>query len=209
MGVPYVAVEVDKLAAAKGKPTRAALKSLTSQSTLPQLFVGGKSTGGCDDFKARCHARDFAFIAPYITQPPATGGRVNSAYSLFWFPHTIDNNNARISAALQCIVIVLCLAFWLQPATKWVVLALTVDFFLRFLFGGSLSVLAMIASALLANARPVVKSGPPKQFAAFCGFAFSVWATGLYAGGYPVGGSIILGALLGCCLLEAAFNFCV
>jgi glutaredoxin len=209
-GVSYVTIEVDKIVGPSRGAAYKALQKITGEGTFPQLFLGGKAYGGCVDFKTRTFNREFSFIAPYATKSvPVEKARINSAYSLFWFPHTIDNNNARMVAGLQAIYCVLCLAFWLNEATKWAVLALTVDFFLRFLWGGSMSVLAMISSALLANVRPVAKAGPPKQFAAFCGFVFSIWSTGLYAGGYPVGGSVILGVLLGCCLLESVLDFCV
>ncbi|CAM6117486.1 unnamed protein product [Calypogeia fissa] len=47
LGVPFEVVELDQLA--DEMEVQDALRTLTGQSTVPNVFVGGKHIGGCDD----------------------------------------------------------------------------------------------------------------------------------------------------------------
>ncbi|XP_002973274.2 glutaredoxin [Selaginella moellendorffii] len=47
LGVKVVVVELDELV--EEADVQAALKRMTGQSTVPNVFIGGKHVGGCDD----------------------------------------------------------------------------------------------------------------------------------------------------------------
>eukprot|EP00887_Chlorella_sp_A99_P002819 scaffold6.g2819.t1 len=47
LGVPAKVVELDELA--DGNAVQEAVAQVTGRSTVPQVFVGGKHVGGCDD----------------------------------------------------------------------------------------------------------------------------------------------------------------
>ena len=211
LGVPYAKVEVNQHSAAN--KIRASLLSLSGGvKTLPVLFVDGACIGGCDDLKAMEHDGDLAFLAPHATAAPVLETqRVRGTSPLLWFPHTIDYTTARLTSGFVVAICVLCIAFFNEAATPWVVLALAVDFTIRMCFGGATSFLGALAGACLAcrSRTPVFKAGAPKQFAAFCGVFFSVFAAGLYLGNQRVGGAVVLGCLMGAAALEFVLDFCL
>ena len=47
--VQYVTIEVDEQGAPRGPALQAALGTLTGRTSMPNLFIGGKSIGGCED----------------------------------------------------------------------------------------------------------------------------------------------------------------
>lgn len=47
LNVPHMAIELDKVAG--GSEMQSALQGITNIRTVPQVFVGGKLVGGCDD----------------------------------------------------------------------------------------------------------------------------------------------------------------
>ncbi len=49
-GVPFKAYELDGMP--DGSAIQGALSSKTKQSTVPNIFIGGKHVGGCDDLHA-------------------------------------------------------------------------------------------------------------------------------------------------------------
>jgi hypothetical protein len=147
--VSFVVVEIDKVA--KSADLRKVLLEKSKSGTVPQLFLSGTYFGGCEDVKARLHESDAAFIASYMTSPPADDKqRVNRSLGpLFWFPHTVDNNVGRVLAAIVVIYCALVIAFWQSLATTWAVFALALDYSIRFLWGGSPSFIGVISQVLL------------------------------------------------------------
>lgn len=203
LGVSYVKIEVDAHKAAGA--LRPLLRTASGVSTLPLLFVNGKFVGTCEQIKEREAASDLAVLAPFMTQPRVPEGgapRRRTARSLFWFPHTVNYRAARIASFGALVVCILCIAFWTNPATPWVVLALAVDFSVRFLFGSGPSFLGALSVAVASFWEPTLRAGPPKQFAALCGTFFSVFSAGLFLGGQRVGGAVVLGCLMGAAALE-------
>jgi len=210
-GVCYSKVEVDKVPHHALSTIQPMLKSLFNHRTFPMLIVDGEFKGGCDDLKALEYHHNVFFLAPYMNIHTVVDNknRVKTSSPLFWFPDSINNNAARVSGGIAVIICVLCIAFWKRPVTPWVVLALAIDFTLRFFFGAEPSFIGMTSSLLVSYWAPDFRTGAPKQFAAFCGTFFSVFSAGLFLGGEKVGGAVVLGALMGAAFLEAAFDFCL
>eukprot|EP01025_Chloroclados_australasicus_P035209 TRINITY_DN3591_c1_g1_i1.p2 TRINITY_DN3591_c1_g1~~TRINITY_DN3591_c1_g1_i1.p2 ORF type:complete len:262 (+),score=25.07 TRINITY_DN3591_c1_g1_i1:104-787(+) len=48
MAVPYTAIELDQMGK-EGLEMRAELAKMTSRTSMPNIFIGGKSVGGCND----------------------------------------------------------------------------------------------------------------------------------------------------------------
>eukprot|EP01026_Neomeris_dumetosa_P030970 TRINITY_DN2463_c0_g1_i1.p3 TRINITY_DN2463_c0_g1~~TRINITY_DN2463_c0_g1_i1.p3 ORF type:complete len:228 (-),score=28.34 TRINITY_DN2463_c0_g1_i1:349-1032(-) len=48
MGVPYTALELNEMGK-EGLAIRAELSKMTSRTSVPNIFIGGKSIGGCND----------------------------------------------------------------------------------------------------------------------------------------------------------------
>lgn len=210
-GIDYVAVEVDKV---KAKNIRKCLFEIFSQKTFPMLIMEGSCKGGCDDFKILEHAKHLGTYAKYMKALPKSNeaNRVYSSSPLFWFPDTVENNVVRISGGCVTIISILCIAFYNENNTQWVVVGLMVDFLLRLLFGSSVSIIGMFAVMIVSVIRrglpPDLRTGAPKQFATSCGVFFSSFAAGLYLGNQRIGGAVVLAALAGAASLEAFLDFC-
>jgi len=187
----------------KVKNIRQALNEAFSQKTFPMLIVEGTCKGGCDDFKILEHMKNLGAYAKYMKEIKKSNeaNRIYSSSALFWFPDTVENNVVRISGACTAITSILCVIFYNENNTQWVVVGLMVDFIFRLLFGSSLSIIGMFAvfivSIIRKNSPPDLRAGPPKQFAAVCGVFFSSLASGLYLGNQRIGGAVVLAALAG------------
>ena len=48
-GVPYVSMELDERGGNRGNEIRATLGRMTKRTSVPSIFVGGQSIGGCND----------------------------------------------------------------------------------------------------------------------------------------------------------------
>lgn len=207
MGVEYAVVEVDKSASMAA--IQKALGEVSNITTVPNLFVAGKSYGGCVDVKARLfHGKLQTVLAPYQTKVPAPEEELKR-HSLFYFPETVNGNAVRLASFFTFVHAVLCCIFYRHSATRWAVLALMIDFVARVLYGGTYSLMGMLANVVLSRTAPRFVAGPPKQFAALCGVFFSVFASGLFLGDEPVGGCIVLVLLAGAASLETIFDFCL
>jgi tellurite resistance protein len=143
---------------------------------------------------------------------PARGEATNP---LLWFPNVV---NRWINQGTGILTVALCILGIIYRTHRWgwwITAFLLLDFSSRFAFGGAASLLSQIASLLVApfenstKLRPEFKPGPPKQFAASCGIAFTATATALYFNGYYIVGAIILGLLSGAAGLEGFIDFCV
>ena len=137
--------------------------------------------------------------------------RVQTAKSFFWFPDTVNNNPSRLASGFGSIICLLCIAFRGLWVTPWVTLALAVDYLLRFIFGGDISLLAMIGAVLTARLEPDFRTGPQKQFAAGIGLFFAIFGAGFYLAGedYRDAGAVLLGVLMGAAALEFVFDICL
>ena len=206
-GIKYAILEVDK--SPNCKAIQVYLKHKTGISTVPNLFVGGESVGGCMDMKLKEQSGEFRIkLAPYLGK--ATTKRTNSTrLGLLWFPEVVNGHVARLTSLLSAIYCILCIGFYTRPPTKWAVLALAIDYLMRLIYGASYSVIGAVAAMMLANVPPKFACGPPKQFAALCGLFFSTFAAGLYIGNRENGGAVLLGLLTGAALLEGLLDFCL
>ncbi|RYH22982.1 DUF4395 family protein [archaeon] len=205
-GVNFAVFEIDGSEATS--EIQIALKQRSGISTVPNLFIKGESVGGCTDVKALEHSGKFlGLVAPYIGKEVAKSPELTSL-GFFWFPETVNAHVVRLVALFTFIYAVLCTILWDYKATKWAVLALLIDTVARFIYGSGASVLGMIATAYLAKVPPRYTAGPPKQFAAFCAVLFCMFATGLYLGDHPDGGSVLMAILAACAFSEAIFDFC-
>jgi hypothetical protein len=129
--------------------------------------------------------------------------------SFFSFPHPMNSSVARVVAAGVVIMAVATILLD-QP---WITLVLSFGFIARVTTGPRVSPLAILASKVIVPKlglpyRPV--AGPPKQFAAAIGIAFSVSAA-ILSLGFGLNGIayIVLGGLVFAAGLEAVFGFCL
>jgi tellurite resistance protein TehA-like permease/glutaredoxin len=206
-GIPYAVFEVDQCQDSVTITEK--LKELSGISTYPNLFVNGKSIGGGTECKELDMKGTFQAAFDLIDRiNPAREVRLTRT-QLFWFPETINKPATQVSGILAFIVCLLCTIFYEQRATKWVVLALALDFFLRLIAGGAWAPIGMVSSILVSYMDPVFMCGAPKQFAAFCGFFMATLSAGLLLGGQRLGGTIVIALLMGPTGLEGFLGFCL
>jgi tellurite resistance protein TehA-like permease/glutaredoxin len=206
-GVHYIVIEADKT----GKMNEICKEMHASygMSTFPLLLIDGTNVGGCTDCKTLQFSGDFqAKLSAYMTRqvPPETR---HPYFSILYFPETVNNWAVRCTGLLTTLYAIFCTAFWDHRATKWAVLALAIDFTLRIVFGGPASPIGMLGAALVARIPPVLVAGPPKQFAACCGWFMSAMSAALYLSGEPIGGVVMIGALIGPAAMECLLDFCL
>jgi tellurite resistance protein TehA-like permease/glutaredoxin len=186
-----------------------ALLQMTGSATVPQLYIKGEFKGGCETMKGLEFTGELeALLSPYITRN-VSGSVKLARFGTFYVPEFVNKYQVRIGGTLGFIYCILCAGFYDRWATKWCVLALAIDYTLRLVFGGSVSVIGMTAAALSARYPPIYAAGPPKHFAIFCCVFLSAWSAGLYIAGYPVGGAVIIVVLAAAVGMEGLLDFCV
>jgi tellurite resistance protein TehA-like permease/glutaredoxin len=209
-GIPYAAFEVDKV------PNTAEiitwLHERSGIRTFPNLFINSKSVGGCMKLKELEHKKAMLelFASVPRVEKVSDNQRLGST-GLFWFPDTVNRTAAQVVGLICMIYCILCVAFYDRRATQWAVLALAIDFFGRLLFGGNYTPIGLIGN-IVAHAwkgRPVLMAGPPKQFAAFCGFFMSALSAALLLAGERLGGTIVIGILIFPTGLEGILDWCM
>lgn len=185
------------------------LKEISDVRTVPNLFIGGQSKGGCNAIKTLEHSGELlGLLSPHIGSMSAKCKPL-TMFALFWFPETVNRHVTRLTSALSCIVCIFCVAFYRRSATPWVMLALALDYLVRLVYGASHSAVGAIAQMILVPVDAKFMAGPPKQFAAFCGLFFSTFSAALYISGFDVGGAVVAAALMGASGLEGAFDICL
>jgi glutaredoxin len=145
-GIPYAAFEVDQV------PNTAEiitwLNERSGMKTFPNLFISGKSVGGCMTLK---ELEPKKAMLPLFASVPRVEKvrdfpRLTSTTALFWFPDTVNRHSVRVVGIICMIYSILCVAFYDREATKWFVLALAIDFFLRLLFGGNYTPIGVLGN---------------------------------------------------------------
>lgn len=207
-GVHYKVFEVDKVSNTAALQDK--LKEISGIRTAPNLFLDGKSVGGCTTFKGVEFSLDTrSVIGKYMgTSPIAEEERIRYR-GLFYFPPVVNGHVVRMASGISLVVAILCVALYNYPATKWVALGLAIDYLLRLVFGGSYSLAGQFAAAALVNMKPKWSAGPPKQFAAFCGLFMSTVGALLFLLDIPIGGAVMFAGLSGAASLETFFDFCL
>lgn len=211
--VNFVVVEVNL--SSETSAIQKVLHEISTISTVPILFVDGKSIGGCNYTKMLEFRGDL--VRPLASYMHSLRGDVEAGAdttqevqalpepdvevlqsTLFYFPDVVNNHIVQITGLLTATIAILCTIFYHNPVTPWVVLALAIDFFLRFIYGSTHSLLGTIANAIAVFVgAPVWTAGPPKQFAALVGTGFATFAAGLFLGHQPVGGAVVIALLAG------------
>jgi hypothetical protein len=125
-----------------------------------------------------------------------------------------DNNAVRIVAGqtLLIAVVTLVIANVVGALPAAIITGLLgIDFIIRAFIKPKYSPLATLARGITSglNHKKVMVDSAPKIFAARIGVLFTVVSTLLFAFGATLAGSIVLGILVVCALLESVFNFCV
>jgi len=210
-GINYSVFEIDHSPASMAAIQKV-LKEKGGSATVPALFVKGEFLGGCTDIKDLIHAGTFVQkIAPYVgvAHHHHQKGPELKQLGLLWFPDTADANVVRLTSLLSLFSVIICCAFYNRDVTKWAVLGLAVEYFIRFVYGAAYSVCGAAAMAILSRVEPRWSCGAPKQFAAFCGLFFSALAALVFLAGSPLGALIVLCMLAGAQTLEGVFNFCL
>lgn len=182
-----------------------ALGDKTGTNTFPNLFIKGKSYGGCNAIKQLEHTGEFKIlIASYLGRAIPEPAKISST-GFLWFPEVVNRHVMRLTSLLSFIMAVVIVGTHFYPGAKWAALALALDYVLRFCFGGAYSVGGTIASAILANYPAAFFAGPPKQFAAFCGLFMTTFSAALFISGEEVGGAVVM-AGLAVSTLQSSYN---
>jgi len=206
-GVHYQCVELDQTN--KMKEYQLELKDKYGISTVPALFVDKKLVGGCTAAKELEFKGDFQnLITKHVTKDIPHETRV-SRFNFFYFPESVNKNAVRVSGLLSMIYAILCVGFYNRRETKWFVLAIAIDYFLRIIFGGNGAPIGMIANVIVAPFPPVFSAGPPKQFAACCGWFMTALSAALYLSGQQLGGVIMIAMLIPPAGMEGILDFCL
>ena len=127
--------------------------------------------------------------------------------SLFAFPNPVNEYAARVTAAL----VVLLAVVTAVTGSGLGLLAISIGFWLRLLFGPRISPLALLSVKVITPALGKVKlvPGPPKRFAQGIGAAVSTAALLLFAAGAAPAAWALLGILVAAASLEAFAGFCL
>jgi hypothetical protein len=127
--------------------------------------------------------------------------------SLFAFPNPVNEYAARVTAAL----VVLLAVVTALAGSGWGLLAISIGFWLRLLFGPRISPLALLSVKVITPRLGKVKlvPGPPKRFAQGIGAAVSTSALLLFAAGAAAAAWTLLGILVVAASLEAFAGFCL
>jgi glutaredoxin len=206
-GVHYTVVEADKTG--KINEICKEMHKLYDMSTFPVLVIDGTKVGGCTDCKTFEFSGEFqSKLASYVTKdiPPE---EKYACFTILYFPETVNNWAVRSTGTLSMIYAVLCTAFWNHRATKWAVLAIAIDYSLRIIFGGAGSPVGMLGAALVSSIPPDFVAGPPKQFAACCGWFMTALSAALYLSGEPIGGAVMIALLIPPAAMEGLLDFCL
>eukprot|EP00759_Apiculatamorpha_spiralis_P039062 PhF_6_TR37925/c1_g1_i1/m.56672 len=189
----------------------------TNHPTLPLVLVDGELLGGCD---STCIAVDNGALQRKLNLPsmkaciPKDKQRLPPpAPGLFLFPPAASRWMAQL-VALQVVAVGIVIIYYRKESWAWwVCFAMTLDFVIRVVAGATPSILGANALLITPFLPEELVPGPPKQFAAFCGVFFFGLATILYHAGHgdtsEIGGSVVVGVVLGCAFLEGFLNFCV
>ncbi|XP_047338139.1 glutaredoxin-like [Impatiens glandulifera] len=76
LGANYKTIEMD--VESDGKETQAALAEWTGQTTVPNVFIGGKHVGGCDKVM---HKHKAGLLVPLLTEAGAFPSKSENASS--------------------------------------------------------------------------------------------------------------------------------
>ncbi|KAL6074286.1 Glutaredoxin domain-containing protein [Balamuthia mandrillaris] len=136
---------------------------------------------------------------------------------LFWFPYNINGVQARFVGLFVVVTCILGIIFRESKTMQWSIAGMAAGYLLRFFSGANASFLGSLAGIPAFFFEPDLVPGPPKQFAALCGFLFSAIATALLfiaeeggcGEGCYIAGSAVLGFLSFAAFLESVFDFCV
>ncbi len=128
--------------------------------------------------------------------------------SLLSFPDPVNEKAARTVAAGVVLMSVAAIA----SRQSWLLVVVAAGFWARVLTGPTLSPLGRLATSVVAPAlgEPKPVPGPPKRFAQAIGTVFSTTAVVLwFVAGAHLAALVVIGALAGAALLEAALGLCL
>jgi tellurite resistance protein TehA-like permease/glutaredoxin len=189
-------------------------------STVPMVIIDGECLGGCDDTCIAAESGELqrrlnlpsvfvnpALIDDGLRRPPPT----SSGFLLF--PPVVNRWVAQ-GVALQVVGLSIIIIYYREELWAWwLAFAIALDFLVRFIAGGTPSVLGANALPFAALLPECLVPGPPKQFAAFLGLFFFGLACCLGIRGHgdtrEIGGSVVVGVVMGAAALEAFLNFCL
>jgi hypothetical protein len=127
---------------------------------------------------------------------------------LLSFPDPVNEKAARTVAAGVVLMSVAAIA----SRQSWLLVVVAAGFWARVLTGPTLSPLGRLATSVVAPAlgEPKPVPGPPKRFAQAIGTVFSTTAVVLwFVAGAHLAALVVIGALAGAALLEAALGLCL
>ena len=213
LGVFFSVVDVDTLP--DGNLVLDRLDTLGGLATAPHLFVDGKSIGGCYTIKRYEKSRELhVILARHIDKEKAKLYEEDRIASLrfLYFPESVDNRALRFSALFVLVYSVVCVAMNYYLNTKWAVLALAIDFALRYIGGPDVSIAGTLGIIAVSDFKPDLVPGRIKQFSSSIGLLLAVIAAILFFtanGNLDIvrGGIAMLLILAVFSFFEVAFNF--
>eukprot|EP01134_Creolimax_fragrantissima_P006193 CFRG6193T1 len=223
--VAFTVADVDSMQ--NGDSIYNAVKCASKLRTVPIIYINSNLVGGCSDLK-RMEAsgellrtlrpiqdKTHTEISPGVVlfsdvEHPWEG--VPAVRPLFAFPDTLNNHVIRLKSFFIACIGCLGVVFWHSRYMHCIIAGLFLDFMLSFLFGGTFSILSNIAEIFVCRFKPEWVSGPPKQFAAFCGIILSGTATIFFFVSqdhyFDFIGAVLCGVLTLAAGMECALNFC-
>ena len=162
-GVKFAQVNINMLPHGLAPLVQDRLKEIGGFRTVPHLFVEGKSRGNCSGVKKQERRLEFqAYIAKHIdwTKASAFHERRAPALPFFYFPETVNGNVTRLNGILSAIYCLACCVYYQDTLYQpWAVLALAIDFTLRFIGGSSPSPIGMISTCVCSFLKPSYVAG--------------------------------------------------
>ncbi|MFH2045408.1 MAG: DUF4395 domain-containing protein [Pseudomonadota bacterium] len=119
----------------------------------------------------------------------------------------VNEKAVQINAALTILSLIL---FFFTPY-KWIILVLTIDFFIRGFLKPSYSLYSSFSKTILNifKVKPTMVNAGPKIFAAKIGVLFCCMIAASYLLNFEKTGIVIGLIFIVCAALEAIFKFCV
>lgn len=204
-------IQVDKHSL--GKEFQKHLVKKYNFKTVPAIYIKGEFLGGFDDINDLHNSGE---LEKRLTQADRCELEIQLAKSaskpLFWFPQKVNAHAVRATGCLTSFSAIASAALYWTPYGSYIAYFLFLDFCLRILAGSFLSPLGRIGGILVACKEPKPRMGRPKQFAACCGFTFSLLGSLFYTLSFPyspIVGAVFMGGLAIACGLEGFFDFCL
>lgn len=206
--IEYALVDVDKIDHCRS--FHGAIKTMTKHKTVPVIIVKGQLIGGYQELLARCSQPNgaetlFTGVQRRTGPPPRHHAHVRT---WFGFPDTVNGWVVKYTAMQTSALAAASVLLGTQPVAIYLTAFLTYDYTVRMVGKSNWSLLGMVAQQWAASRERDIRPGASKQFASFCGTAFSSIAFASFLSKNDILGSVVIGILAVCAGMEAYLDFC-